>query len=470
MCTSVAVGRKATKDQVILIARNEDCLNANWNKFLIYRDKPEYLASPNTVQNGQWVLGNGLTVPVPDVAYTYSGTPDAGSATEATSAIGNYFFFEERGINEKNFAISATNSLTMNKQATSVDPLVPEAGVIEAVIPTLLLPQAHSAQHAVELLGQYVETHGAGEANGVLLADLNESWYFEIGSGHHWIAVRIPADQYIVVANGMRVHGVDITDTASTRCSDGLFDFACKHKLLDAPDPKNFDFAAAFGDLTIPANFNRVWLAQSILTASVVQPTGQHQYPLFMTPDDAVCVTDVMHVLTATYAGTPLEGHATRSIGWPKTAESHIITLDPSMPDPLAGIIWQSISTPLCAPYMPLYRAMTDVPPGFAKGSDTYSPASAYWAFRGLYSLAKSQGEAELDAARDMWISYVDSLVSDQGYLKKMIAQMFAEDPKAAVELVSRYSTGVTFESVAMADAARDRLMTEIAQTAEPTL
>lgn len=470
MCTSIAVGQKATKDNVILISRNEDCLRNNWNKFLIQRDAPEYIAFKNTVHDGKWVLGNGMAVPIPDVAYSYSGTPDAGADGEATSAIGNHFYYEERGVNEKNFAISATNSLSMNKAASAADPLVSEASVIEAIIPTLLLPQAESAQHAVALLGHYVETYGAGEANGVLLADLTESWYFEIGSGHHWIAVRIPDNQYIAVANGMRVHDVNIEDTATTRCSTGLFDFVCEHELLENPNPQSFDFATAFGDLTIPANFNRIWLAQSILSPEVKQPTGQHQYPLFMEPDETVAVSDVMRVLTATYEGTPLEGKATRSIGWPKTAESHIITLDPSMPDQLAGIIWQSISTPLCAPYMPLYRAMGEAPAVFAKGSNDYGTTSAYWAFRGLYSLAHAQGPQQLAETQQMWRDYVARLVADQGHIKKMVAEMDAQNPRAAVDFVSRYSTGVTYEAVAMANAARDKLMTAIAQETTPNL
>lgn len=470
LCTSIAVGQKATQDNVILISRNEDCLRNNWNKFLIQRDDPEYIAFKNTAHDGNWVLGNGMSVPVPDVAYSYSGTPDAGADAEATSAIGNHFYYEERGINERNFAISATNSLSMNKAASIADPLVPEASVIEAIIPTLLLPQAHSAQHAIKLLGQYVETYGAGEANGVLLADLTESWYFEIGSGHHWIAVKIPDDQYIAVANGMRVHNVNLEDAASVRCSTGLFEFVVEHKLLDSPDPQNFDFAAAFGDLTIPANFNRIWLAQSILSPSVTQPTGQYQYPLFMKPDETVAVSDVMRVLTATYEGTPLEGKATRSIGWSKTAESHIITLDPAMPDPLAGIIWQAISTPICAPYMPLYRAMEEVPAVFSNGSNDYGTTSAYWAFRGLYSLAHAQGAQQLAETQQMWRDYVARLIADQGHIKKMIVEMDAQDPDAAVGFVSRYSTGVTYEAVAMAYAARNKLMTAIAQEATRTL
>ncbi|MEM7240822.1 MAG: C69 family dipeptidase [Pseudomonadota bacterium] len=464
MCTSVSVGKEATKEGVILISRNEDCLRANWNKYLVHRAEPEYVKYKNTVQHGLWVLGNGLKVPVPENAFSYSGTPDADSLSESSSAVGSYFYFEERGINEKNFAISATNSLIMNTAAEQADPLVQDEGVIEANIPTLLLSQATSAQHALELLGHYVETYGAGEANGVLLADPNESWYFEIGSGHHWIAVRIPADRYIAVANGMRVHDVDLSDTENVRHSNGLVEFVEDHKLLKTVDPAHFDFAAAFGDLTIAANYNRIWLAQHKLTPSLKQDTDQHQYPMFLKPDKKVGVDDVMGVLTATYEGTPLQGKATRTIGWDKTGESHIITLDPNMPAALAGIIWQSISTPLCAPYMPLYRAMTEVPQGFAIGSDQYSATSAYWAFRGLFSLAKSQGKDVLDETAAMWHDYVAGLLAEHAPIKKMIKTMYEADPQSAVDFVSRYSTGITFQAIAKANTARNALMTKIAQ------
>jgi dipeptidase len=467
MCTSIAVGKKATCDNVILISRNEDCLRANWNKYLVYRDAPEYIQYPNTVQDGQWILGNGLTVPVPQNGYCYSGMPDAGSYAEASNAIGDRFFFEERGINEQNFAISATNSLEINKKANAADPLLAKGGIAESVIPTLILPQAKSAQHAIELLGGYVETAGASEANGILLADPDESWYFEIGSGHHWIAVKIPKDSYIAVANGMRVHAVDITDMENVRCSPNLVEFVADHRLLDDFDPQNFNFAKAFGVLGDPKNVDRIWLAQSILTPSLHQEVRQIQYPLFLKPDALVGVQDVMKVLTATYKGTVLEGKAERSIGWDKTAESHIITLNSGLPDMLCGMIWQAVSTPLCAPYMPLYRAMNTIPPGFSKGGNEYSSTSAYWAFRGLYFLAKDQDEETLDGVRKMWRDNVAQFVEEHPFIEKMVMEMNEQSPASAADFLSRYSTGIAYEAVAKANDERNKLMTKVAQKSD---
>ena len=112
MCTSVAVGLNATTEKLIFIARNEDCVRSNWNKTMAYRAQPEYVKNKhNVVYDNLWTLGNGLEVPIPDNAFSYNAMPDAVAYDEATNAIGDRFFFEERGINERNFAISATNSL-----------------------------------------------------------------------------------------------------------------------------------------------------------------------------------------------------------------------------------------------------------------------------------------------------------------------------------------------------------------------
>jgi dipeptidase len=97
--------------------------------------------------------------------------PDAAVPTEATEAIGDRFFFEERGINEKSVAVSATNSLTINDQAAKADPPLESGGIAEPVIPTLILPQTDSAVEAVGLLDKYVEEERASEVNGALFGD-----------------------------------------------------------------------------------------------------------------------------------------------------------------------------------------------------------------------------------------------------------------------------------------------------------
>ncbi len=83
-----------------------------------------------------------------------------------------------------------------------------------------------------------------------------------------------------------------------------------------------------------------------------------------------------MNVLRATYKGTELEGKAKRAIGVDRKAESHIMVLDPKMPPELKGLIWQVVSTPMGAPYLPLYSNMGDIPPGFSLEGNQYSPLS----------------------------------------------------------------------------------------------
>lgn len=259
-CTGLIVGKGASADGSIMIARNEDFGVNNWNKYLAFH--------PARQNEGKlWKLGNGLEVPMPKAFLAYSSIRDWDAAT--SDPAGKYY--EERGINEYNVALSATTSAEVNERAQKADPLI-EKGIIEAIIPTLILPQARSAKEGVELLGHYVETHGAGEGNSLYLADVNEAWLMEIGSGHHWIAVRVPDDSYAMVANGLRIHGVNLDDAAVLH-SPRLLEFVREHKLLDNADPKDFNFAKAFGVIADPYNVDREWLGQQLLSATHKQPT-----------------------------------------------------------------------------------------------------------------------------------------------------------------------------------------------------
>lgn len=458
-CTSIIAGKQATEPEVILLARNEDYTVTNWNKYLMFRHYPAYhtgeKGNPTVGDDNIWTLGNGLTVPVPKNEFRYSAMPDALGYEEARYSIRDLFYFEERGINERNVAISATNSVEMNDKAKMADDLV-AVGIAEAIISTLLLPQAETALHAVELLGGYVEQYGASEANGILIGDSKEAWYFEIGSGHHWIAVKIPADSYLVVANGMRVHGVNL-DSPNVKHSEGLFEFVEECGLLNNPARSSFNFAKAFGVLGDPYNVDRIWLAQQILTPSKEQQPREEQYPFFLTPDQKIQVQDVMQVLRADYQGTELENDpkATRPIGYVKTVESHVITLDSNMPYELQGVIWQVLSTPLGAPYMPLYNVMDDIPPGYAVGGSQYSPFSAYWAFRALYVLDTSIYDK-------FWKEYEEQRLGEHQYLNQMLKETYKSNHEMAIDFAKKYSTGIAYQTVGIANQELNRLATEI--------
>lgn len=471
MCTSVIVGKKATADGTVLIARNEDFSENNCNKYIKYRLKPQYsiIDECDTSAENMWTLGNGLTVPVPSKSFSYCSTPDAVGNEEAAYPIGDHFYFEERGINECNVAISATNSMGINDKALSADPLV-TIGIEESIILTLILPQSESAREAVGLLGHYVETYGASEANGILIADPDEAWYFEIGSCHHWIAVRVPEDSYIVIANSMRVHSVDLDDRKNVKHSKGLFDFVKNHNLLNNPKKSNFNFAKAFGhpgkviegNVDPYYNVDRLWLAQSILTPSEKQETRMEEYPLFLKPDEKVNVKDVMKVLRATYKNTKLEGIATRPIGVVRTAESHIMTIDPKMPERLKGVIWQALSTPLGSPYMPLFAVTDNIPVGYSTGDSRYSPLSAYWSFRSLFSLSGINENEYMSVLKEMWGEYENQFTEEYESIRSMLRDMAETNYEEAVNFAKKYSTGILCQIEEAANYRLSALITEI--------
>lgn len=445
MCTSIICGRKATADNTVMIARNEDFGQNIWNKYMVYRVQPPYAADDK-----EWVLGNGLRVPVPEKWYPYNAMPDADGQTEVSGNVGNHFCYEARGINSRNVAMSATNSVQMNDKAAKADPVV-SCGIEEAILVTLILPQAETAKGAAKLIGGYVEQYGASEAAGILLSDENEGWYVEIGSGHHWIAVRVPDDSYFVVSNSMRVHDVDLDDKKNVLFSVGLYEFVCQKELLKKPDRHCFDFAAAFGQQEKNEdgkadpyyNIDRLWLAQNILSPFVVQPVRQKIYPMFLKPDKPITVSKVMEMLRAVFAGTPLdhlEG-ATRPIGVVRCAESHILVMDKSMPGSLKGTIWQAMGSPLGSAYVPFYARTAYIPEEYACGdSEHFESYSVYWAWKTLFALCdKMDCLGELENFRD---EYEQRFMKEDVGIRKQLKALAKKDPALAESLADTASYG----------------------------
>ncbi|MDX1301002.1 C69 family dipeptidase [Photobacterium sp.] len=453
-CTGLIVGKGASVDSSIMIARNEDFGINNWNKYLAYR--------PAQVNDaGEWKLGNGLTVPMPAHFYAYSAIPDWDANT--VDSAGKYY--EERGINEFNVAVSATTSAEVNDNAKAADPLIDD-GIIEAIIPTLILPQVKTAKEGVELLGHYIETYGAGEGNSLYIADVNEAWLFEIGSGHHWIAAKVPDDSYAMIANGLRVHGVNLNDK-NIMHSNGLLEFVTENQLLKAPDPESFNFAKAFGVIGDTYNVDREWLGQNMLTASNKQATRQQQYPLFMKPDSKLSVQDVANVLSATYEGTPLAEDGERPIRVERQLESHIIQLRKEMPHELQGMIWQSYGVLAESVLVPLYGNLQDYPTPYTTGSDTYSDDSAYWQFRSLTALATAKPEKYLPMLKAIWDKEEHKLYKQVSNMDETLKALYKSDKQAALDMASDYSYEQLQRTLTMATDIRYKMMTDLTKSTE---
>lgn len=369
-CTSILIGKKATIDGSVIIGRNEDSRTA-WPKHLAFHQRVE------TEGNVFKSHGNKFSLNLPKTAYAYSSTP------EWTK---KYGVFEEDGINEYRVAMSATESAYANERILAIDPFETESGIREEAMVTVVLPYVKTAQEGVKLLGKIVEEKGAAEANGILFGDEDEAWYMEIGSGHHWVARRIPDDSYTVVANQLSIQEIDFNDPANFLYSQGLEAFVYDHRLWPKDAP--FIWRDIFGtrsESDLHYNTPRVWYGQKLLTPSVSQEPQSFDLPFLQKADRPLTVQDAQTVLASHYSDTDYDltnpknaGQATfRPIGVATTQESHLLQVrGEDLYHWLAmGVTAQSV-------YIPFFPQGSKTPYMWGNGKVDYSPNSAYWIFK----------------------------------------------------------------------------------------
>lgn len=370
-CTTVVVGRNATSDHSTLIARNEDVSTHHAKYFKVY---PKTNHGDPTFESNI----NGFKMKLPQKQYRYTGMPDYNEKEGR---------FLENGINEYNVAMSATESATTNKTIQQLDPFN-KNGIDEASMLNVILPFIKTPEEGVQRLGDIVEKYGSDAANGIIFSNKKDIWYMEIGSGHQWVAQRVPADCYAVIPNQLSIEKVDLKDKKNFMYSKDLSKFAKKHHLLNQDGSLNWREKFGTNDAE-DAKYNRprVWAGQRILTPSKKQSITQESFRTFMKPDQKITVDKVGEVLANHFDGTPYDTYGKnegdyRAINVATNVESHILQLRPHYPKEITGVQWIAMASPATSVYVPFYTMINQTPKSYQKGSDTYSSDSAYWTYK----------------------------------------------------------------------------------------
>ena len=108
---------------------------------------------------------------------------------------------------------------------------------------------------------------------------------------------------------------------------------------------------------------------------------------------------------------------------------------------------------------MPQYSVMDDIPSGYSLGGTEYDPVSSYWAFKGLFALCDSLGE--LKGLQEIWRHYEKQSVEELSELNKTLKRMYRKNKRAAINLAKRYSTGISDQTIGIANKERNRIMTK---------
>ncbi len=420
-CTTILVGKKASYDGSTIIARNEDCPSG---EFCEKRFSVSDAAGKKTYKS---VISH-LEVALPEGGVRYTCMPNA-DLKEG--------LWEAAGVNARNVAMTATETLTTNERVLAADPLVaykpaagapgedgyePEVagGIGEEDMVTLVLPYATSARDGVLRLGALLAEHGTYEMNGIAFSDVDEIWWLETVGGHHWIARRVPDDCYVTMPNQLGLDSFDLDDALGEGrehlCSPDLREFIEKNH-LDLSLDGRLNPRDAFGsrsDADHVYNTPRAWDMQRYLnpsagpweTAPAHEEFGPESdvLPWARVPERKVTIEDVKYVLSLHYQGTVYDPYgrigtpATRGfyrpIGINRNCQLAVLQIRPYVDEEHRALQWIALGSNAFNALVPFYTQVDDVPEYVKNTPKTPTTESFYWANRLIGAMADASYSA----------------------------------------------------------------------------
>lgn len=410
-CTTLLVGRMASYDGSTMIARNDDSGAGSWTP------KKLVAVAPDEQPRRYRSVISHVEIDLPDDPMPYTAVPNA---------VPGEGIWAGAGINSANVAMTATETIASNERVLGADPLVtlqpakgdtPEqpGGIGEEDIVTLVLPYIHSAREGVLRLAALLETYGTYEMNGIAFSDTKEIWWMETLGGHHWIARRVPDDQYVVMPNQSGIDSFDLEDALGAGidhlCSADLRDFIRAYH-LDLSMDGRLNARNAFGtndDADRIYNTPRAWFMCRYFNPRSFRwdgPDAQYRpcdadIPWSLRPEKKITVEDVKYILSSHFQGTPYDPYAAsgdpsmrgayRCIGINRTDFLALLQLRPDMPPEICGIEWLTFGSNVFNTFIPFYAQAGEVPAYLSCTDAAVSTDSFYWNCRLIGTLADAQ-------------------------------------------------------------------------------
>ena len=403
-CTTILVGKKASYDGSTMIARNDDGF-FDEKKLIVVEPKDQKRKYKSKI--GQ------LEIELPDNPLRYTSTP---------SVNGEHGIWAANGINAKNVAMTATETITSNPRVLGADPYVraesgkngkvkKPGGIGEEDLVVLVLPYISSAREGVLRLGQLLEEYGTYEPNGIAFSDENEIWWLETIGGHHYIAKRVKDEEYVVMPNQFGIDSFDLEDAFGGQkehiCSKDLREFIANNH-LDLSLNGKFNPRLAFGshsDADHVYNTPRAWFMGRYFNPTSFKWDGpdadfkpeSDNIPWSFVPERKITVDEVKNILSSYYQGTPYNPFSKfsekpgiyRPIGISRTGVMAILQIRPYVKDGIKGIEWLSFGSNPFNGSVPLYVNVPSFPKYFSSTTlDVDTLDSYFWASRVIGVLA----------------------------------------------------------------------------------
>ncbi len=424
-CTSIMVGKKASKDGSVVTSHTCDGRYRTWMYMEPAADHaagemhPVYKGTMHTSFRGD-TTGVRLAGAIPEVAHTYA-----------------YLNTAYPCLNEHQLAIGESTF-------SGPDTLVNPAGMfmIEE-LERVALQRCTTARDAIRLIADLIKVYGYGDGGEcITIADTKEVWQMEIlGEGKDniggiWAAQRIPDDHIGVSCNIPRIGKLQRGNTEYFMCSDNIEAVARRYNLWDGKD--EFVFWKAFNSSYANGkNFReREYFIFNMLAPSMKFSMDMAELPFSVKPDKDVDVRAVIELLRSTYEGTDMdmcqnvkmpmqrkdkkgntytdtiispvanpwlgsamqktlntiapgtiEFRRTVSVAW--CSYSFVSQSRDWLPDNVGGVVWMSVDNPGQSPRVPIFCGTTELPQPYSIcGQKEYNPDAVLWKYRKANKLA----------------------------------------------------------------------------------
>ena len=468
-CTSIMVGRLATRDGSVFTSHTCD---ANYRTWLTVRPGRNFQkGAKEKIWKGRLHTGfdgdrRGLVLAgeIPQAEKTYAFLDTAYPCmNEHQLAIGESTF-------------GGRKELRSRKGIFLIEELERVA-----------LERCRTAREAVRLIGKLASEYGyidAGEA--LTLADPREVWHMEIlgpGKGRKgavWAARRIPDDHVGVAANICRIGEIRLDDPDHCMASPNVFTLAEELGLWDPEKDGPFKFWKAYSGRK-PFGIREWWVFHVLAPSLKLDFQKARELPFSVKPDRKVSVRDLFSLFRATYEDTPWDltgklrirdkktGKMVKPIHlnpWlPRDLQDLFNTLKPGsvkfhrpiavtfnayhvvlqcrswLPDPIGGVCWIGFDNPAVTPRAPLFCGITKVPADFKIGSQKgFRRDSAAWAFRRAARLATIKWGKTKKQMTEKVLALEEQALQELPLVEKKALELHEKDPDACRAFLTRFS------------------------------
>ena len=347
----------------------------------------------------------------------------------------------------------------------------------------IALQRSKTAREAIEVMTSLVSEYGyASSGESFSICDKNEAWLLEMigtgGEGAIWVAIRIPDGSICAHANKARIGTFPLDDPENCIYSENVISFAIEKGYYNPATDGPFQFNETYDPAT-PENLRycetRVWsIFRRAAPGQDFSPDyhravlGAERYPLYITPDRKLGVSNIMNLIRDHYEGTEFDMTKGLSAGpfgnpnrwrplvweidnkeasWERCISTYntgfsIITQSRSwLPDMIGGVIWYGLDDTYFTCYAPVYVCMDSVPQPFITGNlKDFNMNSAWWVFNLVSNYANTKFSYISEDVRKIQNEIESSFINKQDSVETMALDIFKDNKSDASKFLSEYS------------------------------